>query len=87
MFKNIVEKGGLTHTQRISIMSLLHKKGETTNLNNYRPLSLTGVDYKILTYILAERVEKVLKQTTNTDKVALYQLCYLFYVWKLSHVG
>ena len=49
-------------------MSLLHKKGDTTNLNNYRPLSLTGVDYKILTYILAERVQKVLKQITNTDQ-------------------
>ena len=49
-------------------MSLLHKKGDTTNLNNYRPPSLTGVDYKILTYILAERVQKVLKQITNTDQ-------------------
>ena len=68
MFKNIFEKGGLTNTQRILIMSLLHKKGDTTNLNNYRPLSLTGVDYKILTYILAERVQKVLKQITNTDQ-------------------
>ena len=35
-------------------MSLLHKKGDTTNLNNYRPESFTRVDYKILTYILAE---------------------------------
>ena len=49
-------------------MSLLHKKGDTTNVNNYRPLSLTGIDYKILTYILAERVQKVLKQITNTDQ-------------------
>ena len=49
-------------------MSLLNKKGDTTNLNNYRPLSLTGVDYKILTYIFAERVQKVLKQMTNIDQ-------------------
>ena len=39
VFKEVFEKEGLTNTQRISIMSLLHKKGATTDINNYRPLS------------------------------------------------
>ena len=68
MFKKVFEKGGLTNAQRVSIMSLLHKKGDTTYINNYRPLSLAGVDYKLLTYILSERVQKVLKQIRHTDQ-------------------
>ena len=58
-------------------MSLLHKKEDTTNINNYRPLSLTGVDYKILTYILAEKVQKILKQITNTDQKGLSRVSLL----------
>ena len=42
-------------------MSLLHKKGHSTT-------KFYGVDYKILTYILTERMQKVLKQVTNTDQ-------------------
>ena len=45
-------------------MSQLHKNGD-------RLLSFTVVDYEILTYIFAERVQKILKQITNTDRETL----------------
>ena len=37
-------EGQLSNTQRKSVITLLYKKGERTNISNYRPLSLTGTD-------------------------------------------
>ena len=44
--------GSLTATQKIAIIVLLFKKGDPLDVGNYRPISLTNVDYKILAYIL-----------------------------------
>ena len=45
-----IESGMLPYTQRIAVIlvSLIFKKGETDKLKNYRPLSLTNVDYNFL---------------------------------------
>lgn len=48
----------LLYTQRQSIITLLYKKGDPENLENWRPISLLNTDYKILTGSLANRLKK-----------------------------
>ena len=43
----------LTATQCKSVLSLIFKKGERSDIKNYRPVSLTTTDYKILTFIFS----------------------------------
>lgn len=52
VFKGIFQNGHLSFTQRLAIIALIFKKGEPWLVPNYRPISLTNNDYKILAYIL-----------------------------------
>lgn len=45
-------------SHRNAIISLIHKKDDKDRLKNYRPISLTNVDYKIFTQVLANRLQK-----------------------------
>ena len=38
--------------------------------NNYRPISITNTDYKILAFVLARRVQKVLRKIISQDQTA-----------------
>ena len=57
---NSYEKESLSYSQRMSIITLLFKKGDKNLLGNYRPISLTNTDYKIIAFIFARRLQKVI---------------------------
>ncbi len=62
-FNYSLENGELTTLQKQSIINLIPKKGkDTTNLSNWRPISLLNIDYKIATKAIANRI----KPTLNT---------------------
>ena len=61
--------GSLSISQRRGIISLIPKNNkDKTILENLRPISLLNVDYKILTKVLANRLEKVLPKIINPDQ-------------------
>ena len=64
LFNNIVDyiykRKEMSFTQRLAIITLIFKKGERTSLKNYRPLSLTNTDYKIIAFVLARRLQTVI---------------------------
>ena len=70
-FNDSFEKGHLSYTQRQGIITLIHKgkELERDKLNNWRPITLTNSDYKILAKELAERLGNVIHKIINKDQV------------------
>ena len=86
VFNESYENGSLPDTQKKAVMSLIYKKkddeefvlfndtwsqkGHDENIANYRPISLTNVDYRILAFTLAERMHRVMSDIISNDQSA-----------------
>ena len=57
-------------SQRRGVISLLFKKGDRTQLKNWRPITLLTTDYKILSKALANRQHEVLPLIIHSDQTA-----------------
>ncbi len=53
----------LSYSQRLAIIILLYKKGDSHLVENYQPISLTNTDYKILAYILTMHLDSLLESS------------------------
>ena len=42
----------------VQVLSLIFKNGDAEDITNYQPISLTNVDYRILAFVLAGRLQK-----------------------------
>ena len=62
------DAGFLSHSQRIGVISLSHKKGPRYLCKNWRPISLLNVDYKIASRALALRLRKVIHHVVSPDQ-------------------
>ena len=69
--------GILPFSTRTSVLSTLYKSDTRKKLSNYRPLSLTNCDYKILTFLFANRLSTVLGDIINFDQVAYIKNRYI----------
>ena len=59
----------MSQSQRNGVISLLPKKdSDPLYINNYRPISLLTVDYKIFAKTLANRMKKYLGGIINSDQ-------------------
>ena len=54
----------------MAVLSLIFKKGDEENIENYRPISLTNVDYRILAFTLAQRMQKFIGTMISNDQSA-----------------
>ena len=66
-------RGKLSDSQRVGILSLMYKKNDPCDLNNWRPLTLLNTDYKIIARCLAERIKPILPKIINTDQNGFIQ--------------
>ena len=65
------EFGELSNSQKQAIITLIEKKGKGKRLiKNWRPMSLINVDAKIISKVLAKRLEKVLPNLIHPNQNA-----------------
>ena len=77
-FNFAFNNGSLSISQRRGIITLIPKPNkDTTLLDNFRPISLLNTDYKILTKVLAKRLEKVLSKVINADQTGYIKNRYI----------
>ncbi len=62
--------GELSTSHKQSVLSLIFKKGDREELRNYRPISLSNYDYKILAFVLARRLQNVISKLVSTEQTA-----------------
>ena len=61
-----MERTGVVQDRMVEgVITILYKKGSKLDLENYRPISLLNVDYKILTRILANRMKRVIGEVVQ----------------------
>jgi len=60
--------GCLSASQRHAVISLLYKKNDPQQLDNWRPISLLNTDYKMATTALAKRLQSVIGKIINMDQ-------------------
>ncbi|MEM6737394.1 MAG: reverse transcriptase domain-containing protein [Bacteroidota bacterium] len=65
-----LQQGYLCFTQKQGIITLLQKdkNGNRDDLSNWRPITLTNADYKILAKTLAMRLSPAIQQLINEDQ-------------------
>ena len=76
-FNEAYATNALSETRNTSVMTLIFKKGERTNMKNYRPISLTNTDYKLLAHILANRMHQVLDKIISQDQTGYIKKRYI----------
>ena len=52
------------------VVTLVHKKGDPSKIENYRPITLLNCDYKLLSRILNNRIKPTLKQIISEQQHA-----------------
>ncbi|CAI5937479.1 unnamed protein product [Closterium sp. NIES-65] len=51
-----------------AVTILLHKKGAKDQLDNYRPITLLNISYKVLALVLASRIKKFLHRVISSEQ-------------------
>ena len=72
------EIGQLTQLQKHGIITLIPKKDKIlTDLNNWRPITLLNIDYKIATKVIAGRIKNVLIHVINNCQTGFLKNRYI----------
>jgi len=63
-----LSEGMLPLSCRRAVITLIPKKGDLTDIRNWRPVSLLCCDYKLLSKVLANRLAEVIRQVIHPDQ-------------------
>ena len=77
MVNESFEKGIMPDSMRKAVITLLYKKGRSDLIQNYRPISLTNYDYKILAFTLSSRMQAVISKIISNDQSAYIRNRYI----------
>ena len=70
MIQEVWENEIMPISTRTAVISTMYKDESRKCLVNYRPLSLTNCDHKILTFLFAQRLNTVLNNIISNDQVS-----------------
>ena len=68
VFVGCHESNRLSYSQYMALIILLYKKGIREDIRNWRPISLSNSDIKILSKLLAERLKIVLPEIIDSEQ-------------------
>ena len=77
VYNECFQKGELPLLMRKSVITLIFKKGDRTDISNYRPISLAETDYRILASVLSARLQTVITDIISPNQVAYIKGCYI----------
>jgi hypothetical protein len=72
-----VRKGKLTETFRTALIKLIPKKGDVSQIKNWRPISLLSCFYKLISKAVNNRLELVIDKLTSIDQKAYSKRRYI----------
>ncbi|CAK8678480.1 unnamed protein product [Clavelina lepadiformis] len=70
IFKHWFKEKKIPKEIKKGAITLIYKKGDDADLDNYRPITLLNLDYKIYTKILANRIRETLKEVIHEHQYA-----------------
>lgn len=77
MVNDFFENGNLPEEMKTAIITLIHKiDKDATECMSYRPISLLPVDLKIISKLLASRLEKILPNLIHSDQTGFVKARY-----------
>ena len=64
--------------QPMSVFSLIFKTGNSEDLGNHHPISLTNTDYRIMAFVLSSRLQSVIGELVGNDQTAYIKQRYIW---------
>jgi hypothetical protein len=68
LFTSCIKHGSVPQIWNNAAIILLHKKGDTKDISNYRPISLISHISKLFSKVLLQRIEKVLDENQTREQ-------------------
>ena len=62
IFNRCLSEGKLPNSWKNASVILIHKKGDTADIKNYRPISLLPITYKVFSQVILRRMLRTLDQ-------------------------
>ncbi|KAJ4931274.1 hypothetical protein JOQ06_025571 [Pogonophryne albipinna] len=64
----VLQAGEMSGSFATGVISLLYKKGDRTEIGNWRPLTMLCVDYKLLAKVLTDRLGEAMPHLVHVDQ-------------------